>query len=577
MIQPNRHSALLLEAVSQPGLSPFTQRKRYCFRPAKGGSGACCLVVKLLVIVCLSAFPIVMGCGDRDSAESKTKMNEVSTSVPNGSGAAIGTPKDKKPASQTPSAEPEVLFKGWPEPAVAILVTGEQFGYLEPCGCSANQDGGIARRDNLIQKIKDRKWKTTALDLGGMIKRNRDQTHLKFQTSLNAMRDMGYQVLGLGPEELRLGADRILSLHTVDPDDPASNLTFVCANVILYQTRKIDAAPKQFKIIDIDGFKIGVTAILGSTLKRRVLPEGKDTVEITIEDPKAVLPDVLKSLKQQQPDLLVLLSHATFEESKRLAARFPDFNLVISAGGPEHPLADNPIQIGKTMLATAGHKGTYAGVVGVYPDDQKQPLRFELVKLDAKRFQDSPRMIEHMRVYQDMLRDQEIAVNEATNLAIAHSNGANYVGAEKCGECHTKAFEIWKKTPHANAYESLITGREEVKDRWVSRIYDPECLSCHVTGWHPQDVVPYKTGFVSKKATPHLLGNQCENCHGPGSEHVRLIDDGNEAKAKPLMRVTLQQAKDKLCYTCHDLDNDPHFGAETFQEYWEKIVHPGLD
>src|SRR5262245_30249499 len=42
-------------------------------------------------------------------------------------------------------AEPKTLFEGWPKPAVALVLTGQQLGYIEPCGCSGleNQKGGL--------------------------------------------------------------------------------------------------------------------------------------------------------------------------------------------------------------------------------------------------------------------------------------------------------------------------------------------------------------------------------------------------------------------------------------------------
>src|SRR5688500_7441195 len=40
------------------------------------------------------------------------------------------------------------LFAEWPKPVVALVVTGQQMGYIEPCGCTGleNQKGGLARR-----------------------------------------------------------------------------------------------------------------------------------------------------------------------------------------------------------------------------------------------------------------------------------------------------------------------------------------------------------------------------------------------------------------------------------------------
>jgi hypothetical protein len=159
-------------------------------------------------------------------------------------------------------------------------------------------------------------------------------------------------------------------------------------------------------------------------------------------------------------------------------------------------------------------------------------------------------------------------------LALATEGGALFVGAKRCQECHPKAYKKWLETPHSHAYTSLIKGRKGQEKNWIPRQYDPECLACHVTGWNPQDVVVYKSGFVSAQATAHLMHNQCENCHGPGSEHIRLINEGMEEEAKALVRVTLKQSRDRMCMQCHDLDNSPGF---KFDEYWKNIAHPWTD
>src|SRR5437667_9941532 len=98
---------------------------------------------------------------------------------------------------------------------------------------------------------------------------------------------------------------------------------------------------------------------------------------------------------------------------------------------------------------------------------------------------------------------------------LPHPTGRTFVGSETCGTCHTKAYDIWKKTPHAKATATL-TGLA------IPRQFDPECLSCHVTGWEPQKFFPFKSGYESMTSTKHLVANGCENCHGPGSRHVDI-------------------------------------------------------
>jgi len=160
-----------------------------------------------------------------------------------------------------------------------------------------------------------------------------------------------------------------------------------------------------------------------------------------------------------------------------------------------------------------------------------------------------------------------------------------FVGVKVCGECHKSASEVWEKSKHAEATETLKTGGPRHKSFWINRIYDPECVACHVTGWDPKKVVRYNSGYSSEDATPHLLGQQCENCHGPGGRHTELERQWakdqkttDEVVAwRKFQRLSKKTAFD-LCVKCHDGDNDPAFGGtKSFDEYWEEIAHPGKD
>jgi hypothetical protein len=143
-----------------------------------------------------------------------------------------------------------------------------------------------------------------------------------------------------------------------------------------------------------------------------------------------------------------------------------------------------------------------------------------------------------------------------------------------CADCHSGSYEKWKTTGHAHAFEGLTTGRADWKGRWIDRKWDAECIACHAVGWEPQQALRWEGGFVDEKTTPHLLGNQCENCHGPGSRHVELENDGSDEAAsleeRKRMWISKEQASAKLCRQCHDADNDPHFDFET---YWPQIEH----
>ena len=77
---------------------------------------------------------------------------------------------------------------------------------------------------------------------------------------------------------------------------------------------------------------------------------------------------------------------------------------------------------------------------------------------------------------------------------------------------------------------------------------------------------------MSEQATPLLKGNQCENCHGPASEHAANPDEASFRKAMHLTREQVEATS--FCNRCHDPENDPHF---EFENRYNQIFHKGLD
>ena len=526
----------------------------------------------ILVAVLAGLQPWVSGCGP--DSDSSTDSGETSPGVAgvreNGSGANSGESGKEKPTTssardgegkgQRSALKPKPVCEGWDVPALAFAVTGQMHGYMEPCGCADPQYGGISRRADLLGQLREKGWSVIPVDLGGTLKRTREQSKLKFQTLRSALVDMKYEAVALGVEELRMEPAWLLSHR--DPDDPTAGPAFLCANITLFHSPEL-GVPLASKVLDAGEKKVGLTATFGPKLIREIGTVNKDEIQIieSVEPLKKVLAD----FQERSVDIRVLLSHATLAETRELAKKFPEFDLVVCTGPSEDPVSTYSEKVGSTTLVMSGHKGKYVAVVGWFPDTETK-FRTELVKLDGDRFADPPKMIEHMKYYQSVLKDLKLAETEP---AVKHSSGHSFVGAERCGKCHEKAFAKWKTTGHANGFESIRKGR-----RNIPRNHDPECLACHVTGWHRQEVFRYESGYLNEMTSKHLLGNQCENCHGPGSRHIDLIEAGEEEEAKKLMRVTKVQARDKLCYTCHDLDNSPHFD---FDSYWEKVAHPWRD
>lgn len=480
------------------------------------------------------------------------------------------------PADDATDAKKPPLFQGWPDPKVVLVLTGLLDGYMEPCGCSGkeNLQGGLSRRDSFLGTLADKKWPVVPMDVGGIVKRFGKQSELKYQVIMvDGLTKMGYKAIGFGPADLRLSAIELL------PIVGGGATPVVSANIGLLQ---FDAQTvPYFKVIEAGGKKIGVTSIVGDEYRRPFVNAADgQSVDSDIKSKPAdqAIAEVLPRLQAAKCDVLVLLSHATIAESQALAKKFPQFNVVVSAGGADVPPAEAAFVPGtKTRLIEVGHKGMYAIALGLY-DDLNQ-IRYERVPLDS-RFDESKRMKQPMAGLQDGLK--ALGLEGLGVKPLQHLSGKTFVGSKVCGDCHTKAYAIWEQTPHAHALETLVKLDP-------SREFDPECISCHVTGWEPQKFYPFVGGYLSQAKTPLLAGNGCENCHGPGSKHAAAeageikASDADVKRFRDEMRLSLATPESRRkaidnCLQCHDIDNSIGFkNGDAFDAYWEKVKHKGKD
>ncbi len=454
------------------------------------------------------------------------------------------------------------IFVDWPKPKATIVITGMEDGYIEPCGCAGldRMKGGMGRRYAFLQQVRQNGWPLVVLDAGGIARGFGRQAELKFQTLVESKLKMGYNAIAFGATDLRLPAGELISVAAGVDGKPGP---FTSANVGLL-SKPGEITPRS-RVFEAGGVKVGVTAVFGASYQKTV-----NNPEIEFVDPVAALSGIVPELKRKS-DYLVLLSHATMKESVELAKKFPQFNaIVVSDGNEVPPDRVKPIPGTNTLLITVGHKGMDAIVLGLY-DDRGTVVRYQRVPLDSRwdkaRDAGSPEMKLLMAAYQDQLKTIGFAGLglRPSPHPLLETNG-RFVGSAKCESCHEDSYNVWKKSKHAHAYETLAKLDPP-------RNYDPECVSCHVVGWHPTNFFPYASGYESKEKTPHLTNVGCEDCHGPGERHCAAELGGDKPLQQQLrkaMIVTKAESKKQQCVSCHDLDNSPDFN---FDAYWPQIEH----
>jgi hypothetical protein len=457
------------------------------------------------------------------------------------------------------------IFDGWTKPKWSLLLSGRTSGYIEPCGCAGleNQKGGFSRRHTLIRQLQDKGWNLLALDAGGLVRRTGKQAQIKYERAISALKTMEYTAVGFGPADLRLPPEEVLAVIAPTDDGPGP---IVSANVGLFGIDEKQTA--RYRMAKAGDVLIGITTVLAASQQKQFPADN-----IEYRDPSKALAEVLPKLKAAKCQRLVLMVYGTREEAVKLANEFPDFDLAVVSGDAETPPAQPTVlKDSDTLLIELGYKGMYVGVLGVY-DNPKQPIRYQRVPLDA-RFEPSKAMHAMMVSYQKQLG--ELGWNGLGLKPVLHESGREFIGSETCADCHSSAHEVFEKTPHAHALKTLMKLDPP-------RHFDPECVSCHVTGWQTQQYFPYETGYLSVKKTPEMRANGCENCHGPGQRHalaeaedIKVTKD-ERAKLRLDLRVTSKEARDG-CLKCHDLDNSPDFHLSgAFEKYWKKVKHRGKD
>lgn len=465
-------------------------------------------------------------------------------------------------AASEDAAYREPLFVDWPEPDFVLFVTGQQRGFIEPCGCTglANQKGGLVRRYTLREELAERGWEVVPVDVGNQVRRFGPQAEIKFQVTIEGLKQMGYRAIAFGPDDLRLSVGGLASL-TIGEGSNGSE--FVSANTAVFDA---ELTPS-YQIVEAAGRTIGITAVLGEVEQARITSD--EIVKLPADE---ALRSVWPELAAADCDLYVLLAHTSIEESIRLAQAFPHFDVVVTAGGAdEPPFQADPIPETNSILVQVGGKGMHVSVVGFFGDDELR-LRYQRVPLDA-RFEDSREMLTLLASYQEQLKVLGLEGLEVR--PIPHPSGDSFVGSDACKDCHQREYDIWKNTPHSYALDSLVYPGERSE---IPRHFDPECISCHVVGWNPQMHFPYVSGYLSLAATPLMQHVGCETCHGPGAGHVdaeslHATNDELLKKFRERVRLPLAEAERK-CMECHDLDNSPDFHSPgAFEYFWEQVEH----
>jgi 2',3'-cyclic-nucleotide 2'-phosphodiesterase (5'-nucleotidase family) len=117
-----------------------------------------------------------------------------------------------------------------------------------------------------------------------------------------------------------------------------------------------------------------------------------------VKDPEQEIRRVLADYEEFDYDLLILLSHLSFEKDKEIASRLPNIDVIV--GGHSHTVLEKPVVENGVIICQAGGFGEYVGELVLDFDIEKgQIADFQGRLVSAEDYAPSPQIMKLIRSY----------------------------------------------------------------------------------------------------------------------------------------------------------------------------------
>lgn len=522
--------------------------------------------IAMLVMVAVCAC-VIAGGAAKTTTKPAASAGQAKSTAPAKAAAGVVSPKQAAAPGTAPAARSSANSKAAATSGQAVstgprtlvvLYTSSAKGQIRSCNCTKFRFGGYGRQLTLLKSIRESTQEVVLLEGGDISGGSGFQAKLKAGVAAQALGIMDYGAMVPGDVELGLGGTQMVEQFE------KMKVPLVCAN--LYDKGAKEPKYKPFIVLTTrGGVRVGVIGALDKQL-------GADFLERSfgqsISDPVQAVTKLVPELRKKC-DVLIVVYHGVSASAGKLAA-IKDVDLVLCTHRHSRenlfPEKDSNIINVKVDKPTAGYVVDAAtnenwnlGRLDLVLNQQNKivSLSHKLIYLD-RRYDEDPRMVKIYEKYSEAVtsavlaessklraQGEEMLAKRGVDVAAARTRlrKSPFAGDKACQDCHEDVHKSWAATRHSRAIESLKSTKQE---------FDPECISCHVTG------LTTRNGYINYKETPELSSVQCEACHGPALEHTRSPEAG------------FGKSGEQTCRSCHTEDRDPDFEFDT---YWKRIKH----
>ena len=315
---------------------------------------------------------------------------------------------------------------------LTLIYSGEEQGQLGLHGCGAEQVGGLSRRQTVIQSLREKHANTLNLHTGNILSPTDHNNELISQIALEALVEMDYDAILLGPQDLCLPVDSLQALYANHP-----NLPVVCANLSVHSSITPLFAPYAIQKTDSQ-IEVALIGLISMSHEAEIAAYNPGLTLISPEETLGALGEEITV----KSDAVLGVFHGTEAEARRLAERFAWLDVLILARN-ESADTSSPTIVRNTATVTNPPKGEAVGVleIGLDADSSvvsRKNRRVEVTERIAPDENLEMLLALYHSLYEgnDFEGNGDVPADRAIHIAYFHKRG--------CQKC-ARASEILKR------------------------------------------------------------------------------------------------------------------------------------
>ena len=260
---------------------------------------------------------------------------------------------------------------------------GHILPYMETNKGGMGRAGGAAYLAKMIQEERVQNPDgTLLLSAGDMFQGTPVSNLFKGQPVVDVMNYLKFDAMAVGNHEFDWGMDAFKCLIET------SGFPYLSANIKDDRGRYLPGV-KPYIIVSRKNLKIAIIGV--TTPDVLFITKHGHLKRLVIYKPEDVLPQLIKKVRDEGANLIIVLSHLGLDADKELAQRVLGIHVVV--GGHSHTPLETPVVIGDTIVVQAGYNGLYLGVLKlrIDPDTGKIIRHTEEMELkEVLAAEDSP-------------------------------------------------------------------------------------------------------------------------------------------------------------------------------------------